>query len=60
MITHKHTFTEEEMKEMMKVAETNDPEVALEDWAYNTYAMRWCADYFVGKIGDDWVEVIEQ
>jgi len=60
MITHKHRFTPEEVKEIMKIAGTDDPKVALEDWAYNEYAMQWCADYFIGKVGKSFVEVIEQ
>ena len=60
MITHRHDFTEEEVKKIMEIAEVDDPKEALEDWAYHEYAMRWCADYFIGKVGNTWIEVIEQ
>jgi len=60
MITHTHEFTKEEVKEIMKIVKTDDPKVALKDWAYHEYAMQHCADYFIGKVGNTFVEVIEQ
>ena len=60
MIIHKHVFTQEEIKEIMKIANIDDPKVALEDWAYAEYAMQHCTDYHVGNVGSTWIEVIEE
>jgi hypothetical protein len=60
MITHKYTFTKEDVENMKNIFKAKTNKEALELWAYHEFDIKHNADYIINKISKFSIEIIEQ